>query len=389
MSKLNKLFEENYIEGLPENIVENLNYANNYVIQVICKRLYEIGQLQSSYDLAQLKNALEYAGIDLKIIEEELAKITEKNIKEIDEIFEQAAKTNIEFANTFYKYRGMEELKSYKDNSKLVKLVEGIKNQAMKGYKNISNTRGFLINGKFNSIRQQYISIIDKGITAVTTGTMDYNTAIRNAVKEMLDSGLRTVDFESGYSRRLDSQIRMNLLEGTRRLNMEMLDITSKEFGADGYEITAHGLCAPDHQFIQGRQFTKKEYERLNKTLDRPIGTLNCKHIAIPIIIGVSEPTYSDKELDKIIDKSNQEVVYDDKVYTRYEASQKQRKLETLIRKEKEKLQTFETLKDDLEIKKSKDRLKELNNLYKNFSKEVGLKTRPDRLRIVKTGGKK
>ncbi len=379
---MNNLFDENFLEDLPKNITENLNYINNFVIEIICKRLYEIGKLQSSYDITQLKNAIEYAGIDLKIIEEKIAEITNQNLEEIDKIFEETAKTNIEFANTFYKYRGLKELKSYRDNKKLVKLVEAIKKQAEKDYKNISKTKGFLINGKFSGIRQQYISIIDKGITAVTTGTMDYNTAIRNAVINMVNSGVRTVEFESGYSRRMDSQVRMNVLEGVRRLNMEMLDITSKEFGADGYEITAHSLCAPDHQHIQGRQYSKKEYEKLNNRLERPIGTLNCKHIAIPIIIGVSSSTYSNKELDKIIDKSNQEVVYDDKVYTRYEASQRQRKLETKIRKEKEKLQAFEILKDDVQIKKSKDKIKELTKLYKDFSKEVGLSSYPEKLRI-------
>lgn len=381
---MNNLFDENYLEDLPQNISENLNYLNNYVIQVICKRLNKIGQIKSSYDIAQLKNAIEYASVDLKAIESEIAKITNKNIEEIENVFEQVAKTNIDFANTYYKYRGMKELKSYKDNKNLEIIVEAIKNQAMKDYKNISNTYGFLTHGKYKNIRQQYINIIDRGTTAVATGTMDYNTAVRNSVKEMINSGVRTVDFESGYSRRMDSQVRMNVMEGVRRLNMDMLDITSKEFGADGYEITAHSLCAPDHQFIQGRQFTKKEYEELNNGLKRPIGTLNCKHIAIPIVIGVSSPTYSNKELDKMIDKSNQPVVYDDKVYTRYEASQRQRKLETKIRKEKENLENFKILQDDIQIKKSKDKIKELTNLYKDFSNSVGLSLHLEKTRIYK-----
>lgn len=381
---MKNLFDENYLEDLPQNISENLNYLNSYIIQVICKRLNKIGQIKSSYDIAQLKNAIEYASVDLKAIESEIAKITNKNIEEIENVFEQVAKTNIDFANTYYKYRGMKELKSYKDNKNLEIIVEAIKNQAMKDYKNISNTYGFLTHGKYKNIRQQYINIIDRGITAVATGTMDYNTAVRNSVKEMINSGVRTVDFESGYSRRMDSQVRMNVMEGVRRLNMDMLDITSKEFGADGYEITAHSLCAPDHQFIQGRQFTKKEYEELNNGLKRPIGTLNCKHIAIPIVIGVSSPTYSNKELDKIIDKSNQPVVYDDKVYTRYEASQRQRKLETKIRKEKENLENFKILQDDIQIKKSKDKIKELTNLYKDFSNSVGLSLHLEKTRIYK-----
>ena len=332
---MKNLFDENYLEDLPQNISENLNYLNSYIIQVICKRLNEIGQIKSSYDIAQLKNAIEYASVDLKVIESEIAKITNKNIEEIQNVFEQVAKVNIDFANIYYKYRSMKELKSYKDNKQLERMVEAIKNQAMEDYKNISNTYGFLTHGKYKNIRQQYINIIDRGITAVTTGTMDYNTAIRNSVKEMINSGVRTVDFESGYSRRMDSQVRMNVMEGVRRLNMEMFDITSKEFGADGYEITAHALCAPDHQFIQGRQFTKKEYEELNNGLKRPIGTLNCKHIAIPIVIGVSSPTYSNKELDKMIDKS-------------------------------------------------KDKIKELTNLYKDFRNSVGLSLHLEKTRIYK-----
>lgn len=381
---MNNLFNSNFFEDLPQNIVDNLEYLNNYIITIICNRLYTIGQIKSSYDVSQLKNALDYSIIDLKEIEKEISKITNKNILEIDKIFEEVANTNIEYSNIFYKYRGMQELKTYKENERLFKLISAIKKQAENGYRNISKTLGFVANNKYNSIRQQYITIIDKGITALATGTMDYNAAIRNSVKSMLDSGVRTVDFESGYSRRMDSQARMNIMEGMRRLNMEILNITSKEFGADGYEITAHALCATDHQHIQGNRYSKKEYEQLNTSLARPIGTLNCKHTAIPIILDVSSPTYSDTELLGMINKSNEEVIYKDKIYTRYEASQKQRKLETQIRKEKEKLQAFEVLKDDIQIKKIKNKVKELTNYYKDFSNSVGLSVQMDKIRIYK-----
>lgn len=104
---------------------------------------------------------------------------------------------------------------------------------------------------------------------------MDYSTAMRSTVRDMARSGLRRVTFESGYSRRLDSKARMNILEGVRRLNSEMMAETGREFGVDGVEISAHGLCAPDHQPVQGRQYSNKDYERLNEALQRPIGTLN------------------------------------------------------------------------------------------------------------------
>lgn len=375
---MNNLFDENYLNELPKNITDNLNFANDYVIKSICKRLKNL----NSVDISKLKNALEYANSDLKDIKKKLAKINKTNVKEIEKIFEDVAKNNVEFANIFYKYRGLDTLKSYKNNKSLKKLVEAIKLQTIKKYNNISRTTGFKTNNTFKTIREQYINIIDKGITAITTGTMDYNTAIRQSVKGIAKSGVVAVDFESGYARRLDSQARMNILEGVSELNMKMLDITSKEYGADGYEITAHALCAPDHQPIQGMQYTKKEYEALNSNLKRPVGTLNCKHIAVPIVLGVSEPTYSKKELKEITALSNKKVSYNGNTYTRYEASQEQRKLETKIRKQKEVIKALEYVGDNIGLKESKKKLKELMSLYKDFSESVGLSTYPEKLRI-------
>lgn len=375
---MKNLFDEDYLDELPQNIVDNLNYANDYVIKIICKRLNKL----NSVDIAKLKNAIEYANLDIKDIQKKLAKINKTNIKEIDKLFEKVAKDNIEFANVFYKHRGMKPIKSYKSHLGILKLVEAIKNQTVREYKNISNTTGFKTNNTFKTLRQQYINIIDKGITALNVGVMDYNTAIRGAVKEMAKSGVVSVDFKSGYARRLDSQVKMNILEGSTRLSMEMLDITSKEYGADGYEITAHALCAPDHQPIQGKQYSNKEYEELNAGLKRPVGTLNCKHIAIPIVLGVSMPTYSKKELKEITDLSNKKVSYNGETYTRYEASQQQRKLETKIRKQKEVVNAFKYTGDKIGERESNKKLKELVSLYKDFSTTVGLTIYNEKLRI-------
>ena len=53
-------------------------------------------------------------------------------------------------------------------------------------------------------------------------------------------------------------------------------------------EIDAHGLCAEDHLPYQGRQYSLRNYERLNSYLKRPIGTCNCRHGISYIILGVS-----------------------------------------------------------------------------------------------------
>ena len=217
----------------------------------------------------------------------------------------------------------------------------------------------------------------------MATGTKDYQTAIRQTVNSLTNSGLRTVDFASGYSRRLDSQVRMNVHDAIRQMSQEYMEQQGKEFGADGIEISAHGLCATDHLPYQGRQFSKKEFESLQGKLERPIGKLNCGHTTFPVLLGISEPAYNKSQLSELEKYSNKEVEYSmlngsKKTVTRYEASQVQRRIETDIRRLSEKKLQFENAKDDIMAKKYEKAIKEKTRYYRSMSKEVGLRTKPE-----------
>ena len=381
---MSRLLNESWIEGLPDNIVDNLEALNRYVVLRLCARIKEIGDIGTS-DSHRLMSVIEYAGADMDAIEKEIARIMAMNQKEVQQLFEEVAAENIDFANTYYAARGMEKLKSYQSRANLIAFVESAKRVAMEGTSNLSHTHmiGFKRGKRVVPLREYYISAIDRAVTFVRTGTVDYQTAMRSTVRDMARSGLRRVTFDSGYSRRLDSQARMNILEGVRRLNADMMEETGKEFGADGVEISAHGLCAPDHQPIQGRQFSNKEYERLNQRLQRPIGTLNCHHFATPIILGVSKPVHSDKELREINARSNVPVEYRGKTMTRYEASQKQRQLETAIRYAKDERDACVAAGDKIGAAQARKRSATLGREYKSFCEKAGLTPRPERTRSM------
>lgn len=381
---MSQLLNESWIEGLPDNIVRNLESLNNYVVQRICKRIKEIGDIGAS-DYHRLKMAIEYAGADLEAIEKEIARIMDMNQQEVERLFEDVAKENVEFSNTFYKARGMDTLQNYKARSALMAFVDAAKRQALEGTANISNTYmiGFKKGKQTIPLREYYISTIDRAITYVQTGVVDYQSAMRSTVREMAQSGVRRLTWDSGYSRRLDSSARMNILEGVRRLNSEMMEETGREFGADGVEISAHGLCAPDHRDIQGRQYSKEEFERLNRRLDRPIGTLNCQHFVTPIVLGVSKPVYSRKELVAINKKSSERIEYKGKRMSRYEASQKQRQMETAIRYAKDERDAMVAAGDKQGATEARKRSAALSAEYKRFCEQAGLTPRPERTRSM------
>ena len=379
---MSRLLSETYLNSLPDPISKNMEALNQYVVERICKRIQKIGKL-TVQDAAKLYSAIEFAGADLQAIQKELERITGLNAKALEAMFEDVAAENIDFANTYYKARGMETLKDYTENAALRSFVEAAKRTAADGVTNLSSTTmiGFKSGKRVLPLREYYIQTIDKAITFAQTGTVDYYTAMRSTVKEMASGGLRRVTFDSGYSRRLDSQVRMNLLDGVRQLNMAMLEQTGKEFGADGVEISAHALCAPDHQRIQGKQYSLAEFERLNRSLDRPIGELNCHHFTTPIVLGVSKPVYSASELREINKRSNAKVSYGGKTYTRYEASQRQRQLETAIRYAKDERDACVAAGDKLGATQARKKSAALTAKYKRFSENAGLTVRMERRR--------
>ena len=77
-----------------------------------------------------------------------------------------------------------------------------------------------------------------------------------------------------------------------------------------------HISSAPDHEPYQGRQYSDKEYKRLNSRLQRRIGTLSCKHIAWPIKLGVDSPQWPEEQLAEMARENAKGVTYEGRHYT-------------------------------------------------------------------------
>ena len=156
-----------------------------------------------------------------------------------------------------------------------------------------------------------------------------------------------------------------------------------KETGADGIEVSHHKNPAPDHaDTIDGKQFSKEEFERVNESLDRHVGELNCYHFIYPIVLGISEPVFSKEELEA--DKKTNEKGFDfeGKHYTNYEGTQLQRQLETKIRQYKDRQIGAKSINDADEINKCQEKIRQLSQKYKELSDVSGLPTKVDRLRV-------
>ena len=370
------------LDAILELFFNRFNAINTKTLELIGKTVKKFEKLTPS-EAHQLRRQLEL-GNDLDDLINKISKIVKISEKDVIKVLETTAKENVEFSEAFYKAKNKEYV-DYKNNEELKKFVSAIEKETNELFQNINkNTIGFnLVDPRTNkkigfvNLPDTYKKILDEAIYNVSSGQMDYQMAMRGILRQLADGGLKIneakVAYGTGYPRRLDSTVRQTVLTGLRKVNMGIQEQIGKEFGADGVEISAHGGCASDHLFIQGKQFTKKEFEKINNSLERPIGELNCRHFVFSIVMGVSQPSYSQKQLKQLEIDSTKEIEYEGKTYTKYEATQVQRQLETAIRKQKDRQIIARASGDNEEIEKAQMKVRQYTEKYKDFSNKAGL----------------
>jgi len=318
-----------------------------------------------------------------------------KILKELDrstatagEVFSQAAKLFYESTNKFYAAKGLTQIPIEQQRA-IVNFVNATASNTKNTFMNLSNTAaiGFRVMDldgtvKYNGFKTHYHNLVDQAIAEVATGNRDYSSAIRNALKQTADSGIRVIDYESGYSRRLDSALRQNVLDGVKDIAHEVSMRTGEEFGADGVEIDAHNYCAEDHLPYQGRQFTNKEFEDIQNSLPRQFGQWNCRHTYYPIILGLSEPLYTEDERQAMIAQSTEKIEFEGKQYTRYEATQLQRRIETSVRQSKDRAIIAKASGDDLTRRAEQLRINQLKQKYSEITNTFKTPPALDRMSV-------
>lgn len=357
--------------------------AYEEILKKIGDRIKDIGHMSAS-DAHALQQITAY-GADIQEIDAILKKQSKKSQEEMQKIYEEIANNGYEFAAKFYDAKGVLQV-PISENIPLQNTLAALLKTGSELMQNFGNTSSIgVVNrrGVFVPFREHYVRMIDDAVLLVSTGVKDYNSAISSTVKELLNSGIR-VKYESGRTRDIYSAVRMNILDGCNQVWLKTQEECGKQYGSDGFEISAHGLCAPDHIDIQGRQFTKEQYNKLNSTLQRPIGKMNCRHFAFPIVIGVSPPTYTDEELLQVNNLSNAIVSSGNWSGTRYEASQMMRRYESRIRQQKAKIAFYTAMGDDAQKTIANKKARQLSSEYRAFCANTGLTQKRNRTSLPK-----
>lgn len=286
-------------------------------------------------------------------------------------------------------------------------MVEAMVRQSSEDLFNITKSTGFMLdNGQgkkvFTATAEVYNRYLDRAITGMISGAYDYNTLVRRLVSEMTASGLRSdhafsdggssygVDYASGWHNRVDVAARRALLTGTNQIAGVMSDMTAQQLGTTHFEVSWHPGARPEHAEWQGKVYSKEDLVRVCGLGTGPgLEGWNCRHTRYPFIPGISKRTYTDKWLAQQRAQENAPKKFLGKEYTTYEATQRQRRMETSLRAQREKvrlLQVADADPEEITLERCKYQAK-LEN-YRLFSRAMNLSIQDERIYTGRTSGR-
>lgn len=355
---------------------------NDFLLADIARRVAGAGQLTStaSYQVWRAQQL----GMSQREIKKRLRKLLRVSHRELRRLLTQTAEVGYRFD-----LQRLPQVQAvpFAQNAVLQQTVSAAVKLAQEDFTNLTQTLGMVDPyGNALPLQAAYRACTDYAFQQVFTGATDYNTAIRRATKNLAEQGVRVIDYESGVHTSLEAAVRRNIIGGLGLMQEQMAQQNHDALGCDGWEISAHAASAPDHEPIQGKQFSDAEYMALNNSLVRRIGTLHCGHSAFPILLGVNRPQYTAQQLRKLREDNEKGVTYDGKHYTLYQATQMQRKLERAQRRQKNRILVDEATGDADKLLTDQSKLQRISQEYKRFSQAAGLPTQQERAQVAGFG---
>ena len=364
--------------------VEKLFYEmQDRIFSDVVRRIKKTGEITSTADY-QI-NKLLILGNSTEIIEQEIKRLTGKTNPEMWELYDKVSNWEyVWYEDAYQQING--SFTPLEENEQVQQWSQAVISQTNNEIQNITQSLGMTVDmggGKkaFTPLSQYYQSYLDRACMDIVTGAFDYNTVLRRVVKELSVSGLRTIDYASGYSNRAPVAARRAIMTGVSQLSARINEMVAKDLGTDTYEVTWHAGHRPSHWW-GGNVYTKQELQDICHLgdVDGLCGA-NCRHSYYAFIPGYSVRTYTPEQLQEL-EAGEQEIrAWQGKQYNAYEATQKQRQMETTMRAQRERITLLKKGgADQNDIAAAQARYVNSLRQYQSFSKRMELPEQMERV---------
>lgn len=385
-------FSPALLDALPEELAELFRALEITLLDEICSRLVFADQLNEV--TVQDIQALRSHGIDLKSIEESISKTAGISKQKLNSLLNDVVERNQKY------YTEVIDLAHITQPETLVSVEDtwAIYEQTKQTMRNITRSMGFLVDDGRTMLppAKAYQWALDNATMQIQSGAINYNQAIKTAVKQLADSGLKVVDYESGHRDQIDVAARRAVMTGVNQICAKYTEQAAEYLDTPYFEVSAHAGARDipgkspwsSHKAWQGRVYSTRSndiypsiYEVCGLGYVDGLEGANCRHRRNVWVEGVSERTYTDEQLEHIDDDLGCE--FDGKKYTAYEATQMQRRVEREARKLKREKAAYKAAGLHEDETAVNIRLRRLNAKYKAFSAAAGLPEQRERMKVL------
>lgn len=376
---------DDYKEKIASKIAARYISLEERILQDIARRIKKVGEITSTADW-QI-NRLRVLGYSSEDIEREIKKTLDASYPEMFELYDKVIDWEYVRNKDIYEQINAEFI-TYEENRQLQQITDAIIQQCLEDLENVTKSLGFYLdyNGRkiLTPLSQVYTNYLDNACFDVVTGAFDYGSVLRRVVTQLTNSGLRKIEYGSGYASRVEVAARRAVMTGVANLTREIADYNAKKLGTEYFEVEWHAGARPAHSVWQGRVWTKEQLYSVCGlgTVTGLLGA-NCYHTYYPFFPGISERNWSDDWLEEQNRKESKPKEFQGKEYTLYEAKQRQRQMETAMRAQREKVQMLQDSgADRQEVMLQKAKYQGQLNEYAVFSRKMGLKEERERIYI-------
>ncbi len=383
-------FSPPVLDALPEELAELYRALENTLLDEICSRLVIADQLNEV--TVQDIQALRSHGVELKSIEKAISKTTGISKQKLNSLLNDVVERNQKYYTELIDLAHITQPETLVDAA----AVDAIKRQTHDTFRNLTASMGFLVGNTMLKPARAYQWALDNAEMQIQSGAISYNQAIANAVRQLADSGIKVVDYESGHRDSIDVAARRAVMTGINQICAKYTEQSAQYLETPYFEVSAHAGARDkpgpspwsSHKDWQGKVYSIRAgdiypniYEVCGLGAVDGLEGANCRHRRNVWVEGVSERTYTDEQLEHIDDDLGCE--FDGKKYTAYEATQMQRRVERQIIKQKRLVTAYKASEQKDEYYAAKAKLARLNAKYKAFSEAAGLPLQWERTKVL------
>jgi hypothetical protein len=383
-------FTPELLDALPGELAELFRALEITLLDEICSRLKLADQL-NEVTVPDIQ-ALRSHGIDLKSIEEAISKTAGIGKQKLNSLLNDVAERNQKYYTEVIDLAHVTQPETLVDAA----TVDAIKRQTHDTFRNLTDSMGFLVGNTMLKPARAYQWALDNAEMQIQSGAISYNQAIKTAVKQLADSGLKIVDYESGHRDQIDVAARRAVMTGVNQICAKYTEQSAEYLETPYFEVSAHAGARDkpgpspwsSHKDWQGKVYSIRAgdiypsiYEVCGLGAVDGLEGANCRHRRNVWVEGVSERTYTDEQLAHIDDDLGCE--FDGKEYTAYEATQMQRRVERQIIKQKRFVTAYKASGQMNEYHAAKAKLTRLNSKYKAFSEAAKLPLQWERTKVL------